>query len=366
MAARAHYDFIDVTRAVAAFLVVVSHVQQLIVDRPLTPGAVHRALSMLTTQGHNAVVIFFVISGFWIVRSVVRAGPAFSFKDYMIARCARLWVVLLPALVMGACLDLAGSTIFASRLYAGTQGAVSVAYDVSSRLSFGTFLGNALFLQDIAVPPFGSNGALWTIACEFWYYVYFPLAYCALRSRNLAGIVAAAAALPFLPSLPLFACWMMGGAVYLLAERFRGARNIPRAWPAAALALLCLAVVALKLVPLHPALRDLALAACFALFLGLGINSSFGRARGLGFLARFGARSSYSLYATHLPLMVFLCNFIVPAARLPASPGAWALVLLFPAVAVAWAAVFSGLTEDRTTAVRNWAAAVLGMSRQVS
>ena len=106
---QSRYDFIDVSRAIASVLVVVSHTQQIIIDRPLSPGAVHRALSMLTTQGHNAVVVFFVISGFWIVRSVMRAGDAYYFRDYMIARGTRLWIVLLPALVIGAFLDSVGS-----------------------------------------------------------------------------------------------------------------------------------------------------------------------------------------------------------------------------------------------------------------
>ena len=49
------YNFIDVTRTLAAFLMVVSHMQQMIIDCPLTCGAIHKALSILTTQGYNAV-----------------------------------------------------------------------------------------------------------------------------------------------------------------------------------------------------------------------------------------------------------------------------------------------------------------------
>lgn len=172
MTTPSRYDFIDVTRAIAAFVVVVSHAQQLIIDRPLTPGVVHRLLSILTTQGHNAVVVFFVISGFWIVRSVVRSGEGFSYKDYLIARGTRLWIVLLPALAIGGGLDLIGSSFFPSPFYEGVQGSVALTYDVASRLSATTLLGNIIFLQDIAVPSYGSNGALWTLACEFWYYVY--------------------------------------------------------------------------------------------------------------------------------------------------------------------------------------------------
>lgn len=359
LASGSRYDFIDVTRALAAFIVVVSHAQGIIIDRPLTPGTVHRALSMITTQGHNAVVVFFVISGFWIVRSVLRAGDNFSFRDYMLARGTRLWIVLLPALLLGAGIDLLGDRLFASPLYAGTQGALSMTYDVSERLSLPVFLGNLAFLQDIAVPPLGSNGPLWTIACEFWYYVYVPLAWLALRSRNWLGMTAAAVALFFLPALHLFACWMMGGVAYVLAERRGPIRDVHWTRPAAALGLFGLAIVLLKLFPLHWVVDDLLLAATFALFLGLGIRSPFGQAKGLGLLARFGSRSSYSLYATHMPVLVFLCNFVVPSARIPAGLYSWMLVLLIPLVAVLVAIPFSRLTEDRTPAARRWLSGLL-------
>lgn len=113
-------------------------------------------------------------------------------------------------------------------------------------------------------------------------------------------------------------------------------------------------MVLLKLFPVNWIANDLLLASVFALFLGLGR------------LARFGSRSSYSLYATHLPLVVFLCNFLVPTARIPASPLAWALVLAIPAVAVAFVVLFSRLTEDRTAAARKWASGVLKPSPGVS
>lgn len=348
------YDFIDVSRAIASVLVVVSHTQQIIIDRPLSPGAIHRALSMLTTQGHNAVVVFFVISGFWIVRSVMRAGDTFSFRDYMIARGTRLWIVLLPALLMGAFLDSVGSTFFASPLYEGTQGAVSITQDVRARLSPQIFLGNALFLQDIAVPALGSNGALWSIACEFWYYIYFPFLYCALRSRSWPRIVVAAALLPVLPSPLLFGCWLMGGAVYVVAERLGSNRRVHWVFPAVALVNFCFIVGALKLFSLPPFASDLVLAASFAIFMGLGIRSPFGEARGLKRAAHFGGRSYYSVYATHLPVVVFLANFIVPSSRIPASPWAWVVMVLITVAATSLGIVFSRFTERQTPSARRW------------
>lgn len=335
-------------------MVVVSHTQQMIIDRPLTPGPLHKALSMMTTQGHNAVVVFFVISGFWIVRSVVRSGNAFSFRDYMLARGVRLWIVLLPALLIGAALDGVGGAVFPSALYEGTQGSVALNYDVSDRLTVPIFLGNALFLQDIAVPALGSNGALWTIACEFWYYVYFPLAWLAVRSRNWPGIAVAAIGLYFIPSPHLFACWMLGGAVYVVAERLLGDRQFHWTAPVAALVAFCGLNALSKLLSLPMMANDLLLAASFGLFLVLGMRSAFGAATPFSLLARLGSRSSYSLYAIHLPIVVFVCNFLVPASRIPASLYAWALVFLIPAGIAVVAVAFSRVTEDQTSAAKQW------------
>lgn len=347
------YDFIDVTRALAAFAVVLSHAQAIIIDRPLAPGAVHKFLSMFSAQGHNAVVVFFVISGFWIVRSVDRAGSGFSFKYYMLARGTRLWVVLIPALLIGMVLDTVGTRAFPSALYDGTQGSLTLGYNVADRLSLMGFIENALFLQDISVKALGSNGPLWTLACEFWYYVYFPLAYLAVRSRNWLGIALATIFFFFLPSLHLFACWMMGGAVYLFAERLGANRLFHWIIPVACLVVFGATVVLLKLSPLHWIINDLLLAAIFAVFISVAMRSSFGEAKGMGLLARFGSRSSYSLYATHMPLVVFICNFIVPEERMMASLHSWSLVLLVSMVAVVFSIVFSHFTEDQTARVKS-------------
>lgn len=159
---------------------------------------------------------------------------------------------------------------------------------------------------------------------------------------------------------------MMEGFVYVLAERLMSGRLVHWTLPAAALILFCLVVVLLKLFPLHWVASDLLLAFSFALFLGLCIRSSFGDTRGLGRIARLGSRSSYSLYATHLPIVVFICNFIVPSSRVAASPHSWMLVLLIPAVAVMFAILFSRFTEEQTPAARRWVSGILKPSPAVS
>jgi hypothetical protein len=47
---------------------------------------------------------------------------------------------------------------------------VSGPYDPTTH-SLIAFLGNFAFLQTICVPIFGTNGPMWSLANEFWYYI---------------------------------------------------------------------------------------------------------------------------------------------------------------------------------------------------
>jgi len=39
----------------------------------------------------------------------------------------------------------------------------------------GDLLENLGFVQTVSVPVYGTNGPLWSLANEFWYYVMFSL-----------------------------------------------------------------------------------------------------------------------------------------------------------------------------------------------
>jgi peptidoglycan/LPS O-acetylase OafA/YrhL len=145
------------------------------------------ALYLVTSAGHQAVVIFFVLSGYLISKSVLKtfARNDWGWTTYLLNRLTRLWIVLIPALLLTAVLDHIGMGIHlpeASAIYAG-RGGSRIISDVSLRTSFAIGLGNLAFLQTILVPTFGSDGALWSLANEFWYYILFPLTVLAIR-RN--------------------------------------------------------------------------------------------------------------------------------------------------------------------------------------
>jgi len=141
---------------------------------------------VLTGAGHQAVIIFFVLSGFLIGSSVWRktGQQRWDWRDYLLHRLTRLWLVLIPALVLCALWDAIGLHSHAAPLLYTGQVLNHVTFDVQSTHNWGTFFGNLFFLQDTVTRTFGSDGPLWSLANEFWYYLLFPCAVIALRPGN--------------------------------------------------------------------------------------------------------------------------------------------------------------------------------------
>lgn len=221
---------LDMIRGLAAIVVVVGHLRAFfLVDYGETSRSVASAIFYLATGFHHqAVIFFFVLSGFLVGGGVVRQyrRGAFQWSGYLVHRLCRLWIVIVPALLLTALWDLWGAHVdpaaYAGRYLAQFDSGPSAAYDLSPL----TYLGNIAFLQTIAVPAYGSNGPLWSLANEFWYYILFPLAApLALRlgtlRQQLIGAIAAIAVALLLP-VPLVTMsivWLFGVGAFLAWER---------------------------------------------------------------------------------------------------------------------------------------------------
>ena len=97
-------------------------------DKVFTKNILTRALYFITGLGHQAVIVFFVLSGFLVGGSVVRNFKQnnFSPKQYLINRVSRLYVVLLVALPVGYLLDWIGINWFnATGIYSNKIGIAS-------------------------------------------------------------------------------------------------------------------------------------------------------------------------------------------------------------------------------------------------
>jgi peptidoglycan/LPS O-acetylase OafA/YrhL len=356
--------FIDASRWIAACLVVISHLRSIAFanyDAVSNHALPIIALYFLCSLGHAAVIVFFVISGYLVGgRTLIRALRApVSLIEFASHRIARIYVVLAPALLIGYAFDWIGlHLIDRTGLYTNQAPwhIWSLDYDVSSRLTLWSLIGNLFMLQTIAVEPLGSNGALWSLANEWWYYIVFGLGLILLSARSL-GVRCAALALEacLLVLLPVgLSLWFLVWAVGVLAA------FIDERWPGISPPVALAALVAVC-VCMHPTtysgprsiVPDVALAAAYALALLSAKNLP---TRLCHPIHRWLAGFSYSTYLIHLPAILlalaainrFFHRGIAEQPTLPAVAAAAGMVIVI--YGLAWG--FSRLTEARTEQCR--------------
>jgi peptidoglycan/LPS O-acetylase OafA/YrhL len=214
----------DVMRALLALLVAFGHIWILFVrDYAPTGSRTVQALYGLAGFAHPAVVMFFVLSGYWITRSVMRrAAGEWSWNGYLADRLGRLLPVLVPALLLGGLLDWLSINLLHSPTHLGLTGSWVLHKDVAADLSLLTFLGNLIFLEGILVHSFGTNGPLWSLAAEFWFYLWFPALYLLIRQRRISWALPTLLLVLLAPQLALyFAQWLCGAALVFVQARAR-------------------------------------------------------------------------------------------------------------------------------------------------
>jgi peptidoglycan/LPS O-acetylase OafA/YrhL len=359
---------LDVIRAFAACAVMLGHLRTLFfVDfQHLESKAWYfKGLYFLTGFGHQAVMVFFVLSGFLISATVIRSHAAgqWSWRDYAINRATRLYVVLLPGLLLGLLWDRLGSSLYAAQeLY--SHPIRDLGLDVPlQNLHPGTFFGNLFFLQTIVCRTFGSNGPLWSLANEFWYYLLFPVGLGAglawLRRRIGTAVVLTVLALAVCffvgrEILAGFLIWLAGCALVFLYARIRiRSRSLLLAGGLVASFLLGLALYAARMFWLDPMQSDLIVGFAFAAFLYVALQFSFGEnmPRYTTIASDF-AGFSYSLYVLHFPFLLFLRASFVPEDRWQPSPAHLMKAALIAILCLAYAWTVSLFTERKTSEAR--------------
>jgi peptidoglycan/LPS O-acetylase OafA/YrhL len=363
---------LDGLRWVAAGLVVVSHVRSMVLANWPQVASDHATVAMkllylLTSFGHQAVILFFVLSGFLVGGSVVNdiRRERFSFPLYLVNRISRLYVVLIPALILGWACDVIGSTWFnASGIYtyAWPQPLWALQFNVVERMTFTIASANVFNLQTIVEPTFGSNGPLWSLANEFWYYLLFPLCLIpwvrgrAWFVRLSCLFLAIVAGVLVYPEILLYgAVWVMGVAI-----RFIPRPLIP--WSSASVVLTVVAMLlCVRLPHWYPGselFADGILAVFIAnLLLTLMHHPHPASALPGGRIHSAIADFSFSLYLLHFPMLVLLCAMSQAwlGIGLSMQPNNW-LPLIFMTVVIvmlyvyAWA--ISLVTERYTSLVR--------------
>lgn len=359
------YPLLDGLRGAAALLVLVSHARHFVFEdyggQPLS-GPLMTLFYGATALGHQAVIIFFVLSGFLISGSVHRSVAAgrWRWRDYLSRRLSRLWTVLLPCLVATLVVDQLAIHFTGSRFYSG-----QLTFYRSGPEQFGaaydpeTLLANVLFLQGVAAPVYGSNGPLWSLANEFWYYLVFAALFTATPARWRTAILLASALLAFAAGalldqrlLYLWPAWLIGYGVLRLLPWFTRRRAAAPVFASlAGLGVAAgLAVPALLFAGDLP-LADLFLALAFAAVVLVLATHRLPPAILRG-PADWSARISYSLYLSHFPVLAALSALALGNQR---QAFGWAPMGVFGLFCLASLGVAGGLYwafERHTARVR--------------
>jgi peptidoglycan/LPS O-acetylase OafA/YrhL len=342
---------IDLLRFAAALFVVVNHARELLFRdydvSPHTPAAL--VFYTLAGLGRPAVYVFFALSGYWVGGWALHhlGRGTFSWRAHLVRRLSRLWTVLVPVLVIVAALDLIGRHLVGGPYYAGSSSYNNVAPGPATHLSVLTAIGNAVFLQGRWVHTFGSDGPLWSLGYEFWYYLLFPAAFLALRRRSVTAlaIIALAAIAGGEQVLLYFPAWLAGVGAYVIAGRHVVRPRLSLILTlGVALVMTCAACQKLGLPGWLAALVDATICALFLV--------AASRAGALRFGA-WGASFSYSLYVIHLPVVVIACALINRSGvKHPLGVNGVVLFTAVSVIAVAAGWITGQLIEARTAAVR--------------
>lgn len=329
--------------------------------------------------GYEAVIVFFVLSGFLVAPSVIEsvAKGTWSWRSYLLKRLTRIYIVLVPAILCNWLIVWLGRSI-------------RPGYDPDANMSLYALVGNLLFLQktSINVPIFGHNLPLWSLSFEFWYYLLFPCMLLSIKSKGSlqkAGYAIASLLIFLLVGKTIalyFIIWLTGLILYFLFQKFEGQAKRPSAIKVLFFLVLLLCVMHLNYFfygVAHPSnslcikfFNDLVIACLliyFVFLVGVHINCLPATSSQRFAIWKTLSGFSYSLYMTHYPIMIFLFGVVSQLTKKISIGNAWvvnfsAQVIFLPITLMGFAWIFSLFTEAKTTIVRNRLATSIEVLRQ--
>lgn len=373
--------FLDASRWIAAFFVLISHVRHIILadyGNVTSPTLLAKVVYIATSLGHEAVVVFFVISGFLVGGLTLRKWQAtgIAMPGYFLLRFSRIYTVLIPALLVGCLLDWTGYHVLnGSSIYTDPDSyhTNSIKLNIAQHISLMAFIDNLFMLEGggRGAPVLGSNAPLWTLAYEWWYYCIFAAAAGMwLFKDRFKAATCCVWFVVFLLILPNgLLVWMLIWALGIIALYYAESQ-LPKP-PVFISASFFTGAVALSRMNTHqlstldadqPMYVSFLFEFCIGItYSALMVSMYRNKEKEDGWLRYSKVHSilasfSYTLYLTHFPLMVFLAAlghdvFNLDLLAQPTTAHLCYYVLMITVLA-GYAFAFSRCTERYTPTVR--------------
>lgn len=288
---------LNLMRGLAAVTVLLSHLRgDAFVDYGALPASQHRVVVEVffaaTRLGREAVLVFFVLSGFLVGGQVLKRlqEGRFNLEDYAMDRATRILIPLIPACLLTATID---------------------TFLFQQPPTLLRLIANMIGLNDVVANDLPLNPVLWSLSYEIWFYILAgAFGYAIARGINgLSAAVLVVCVVVFaIQDTRYLIFWLLGALVSTRSEvRFK----------------LPLALIGLTLTVLGSTLYQLAAAshslspvayvppivAEYMMCMGVAITLPFlvdpavdGFLQPVQRLAAALAAFSYTLYLTHRPV----------------------------------------------------------------
>ena len=200
-----HLPWLNAIRFMAAFIVLICHTRNDFFVRynelpDIQQNVFSFAFFFIGKLGYEAVIVFFVLSGFLVGgKGLERMHKhVFDVKSYVVDRFVRIGIPLVSAIVFG---------IFVMSL-------------MNVEFSYLVAIGNLLSLQGIACEPFISP--FWSLSYEVWFYIILGAIGMVLNGDKKGMVLFLICWLVFMKLAPYFLfMWFMGAFAYYLRPQKR-------------------------------------------------------------------------------------------------------------------------------------------------
>src|SRR5208337_35142 len=168
-------------------------------------------VELLPYLGGDGVVIFFALSGYVIAYTADTKDR--TARAFMINRCARIYSVVLPALILTVVLECIGMWRFPS-----IYDSVFDHYQLAKLwLYIPLWLSFTSEIWKINEPIF-TNGAFWSLCFEVWFYIFFAISLFVRGPARVAAMIGIALIVG--PKIcTLFPLWWLGVLAYRAQQR---------------------------------------------------------------------------------------------------------------------------------------------------
>ena len=344
-------NILDSLRGIASIYVVIHHARWLLWEGYNDGFKTHQASYNLTNEilmyffglfqfGHQAVLFFFVLSGFvihWSVSKRIDKDGKFDIAFYLIRRFKRIYPPLIVAIIFTFLFDKIGLLSHLPVYFSHTP-YQSINQNIHPVLDLRTLFGNLAFVQTVYTPVWGTNGALWSLMYEWWFYIlYIPVCWLFRKNKILTSIFLLIiwifnvefGSSPLLLQMVLnyFIAWYMG---MLLADflRYKSVNIVT-------LIAYLVAIFSISIFRYYNGIgKDMAFAVAIVILLYIILTTN--KFNYLSIFQKLGG-FSYTLYVVHLPLICLLSGYVmhINGGKLPIHAG-YIICGIIIAIPFAW------------------------------